>query len=166
MTMRAAIGRSAGLVLAVIMLVGCENNGDESETNPYEATKTPETSATGVIPSIGTYTFGCRLQGFWSLNILFRVQGGASSTQRVISFSMDGYAFYGIPVNDGRFYYVNGLWWGTPSDSGNAYPTDGFAISGHFVSSDHAEGTISYDGTSYPNTDESFFDGAPFTAQR
>ena len=166
MIIRSIIAQSAGLVLAVTMLVGCEDGGSESDTNPNAATKTPETSATGVVPSLGTYGFSCRLQGYWNLSIHFRVQEGTSSTQQVISFSMDGYAFYGIPVNNGRFYYVNGLWWGTPSDSGNAYPTDGFAISGHFVSSDRAEGTISYDGTSYSNTDESFFDGAPFTAER
>jgi hypothetical protein len=90
-------------------------------------------SGTGIIPASGEYNFSAEGN--------FEVTSGGS-----ISFSRDGYAHYSVPVNNGAFYYKNGLLVGSDesSDSGNMYPTDGFCIGGHFTSSSNAEGSISY----------------------
>jgi len=128
---------------------GSEDNSDETTnqvtntssssgsrgTNTTSSSREDSSSSsvqTGIIPEIGKYNFSAR--GYFSV---------ASSNS--ISFSQDGYAYYGIPIKNGSFSYRNGaLLSGARSDNSNLYPTDGFKISGSFSTPTSASGSIEY----------------------
>jgi hypothetical protein len=131
-----------GLTGPALLVSGCENNDSDSDSPVTNTTKSATSEAswgikkyseTGIAPQTGSYNFSAQGR--------FEVQSPAT-----LKFSRDGYAFYSIPIKDGAFYYRNGCLVGSEenSDSGNLYPTDGFAISGHFISETEAEGSIAY----------------------
>lgn len=141
--------------LALIVSAGCEKDNNNSRDNSSSdnssssSSSSPSSSSqdsaswgvshyskTGVVPEAGNYDFSAGGNPGY-----FEVTSGGS-----ISFSIDNYAHYSVSVNNGAFYYKNGLLVGSDesSDSGNMYPTDGFCIGGHFTTPTTAEGEISY----------------------
>jgi hypothetical protein len=66
---------------------------------------------------------------------------------KTLEFSSDCYRYDAIPVVGVAFYYIHGGFpdcdAGCQSD-GSGCPTDGYAISGHFVTDTHATGLIKF----------------------
>lgn len=149
----------AAMSLALLVSAGCEkDSNDNSSQSANTSTSSGSSSSrgsdnssssqssaswgvshysgTGIAPTAGDYDFSAGGNPGY-----FEVTSGG-----LISFSIDNYAHYSVPVHDGAFYYRNGLLSGSDSssDSGNMYPSDGFCIGGHFTSSSNAEGSISY----------------------
>jgi hypothetical protein len=94
-----------------------------------------------VIPLNGKYSFSA--EGHFSV-----------SKNSLVTFSWDGYAEYLIPIHDGAIAYCNGFMLDendneliSADESRSAYPTDGFAIKGQWLTPDHCVGFIWYDDT-------------------
>jgi hypothetical protein len=88
----------------------------------------PVPNKTGINPTTGEYSFskdGC-----------FEVV--KEGCEKYVRFASDCSRFDEIPVENGAFIYR----WG--QIGGTHCPTDGYAISGSFVTKDRAEGTIKY----------------------
>jgi len=111
------------LVSLVHLLTGCES-GDE---HGYGL---DASSATGVTPEIGSFSFN--QEGS------FAVVSDPATGLRSVRFSRDKYRYDLIPVVDGAFFFEHGQINGTDS------PTDGYAISGHFITPAEAEGQVAY----------------------
>jgi hypothetical protein len=83
---------------------------------------------TGIVPEMGTYRF--------SEGEHFEIVDGGGLLN--IRFSMDGYRWDTFYIYGGAFY----------NEWGGIYtrhcPTDGYAISGHFLTPTYAEGEIDY----------------------
>jgi hypothetical protein len=88
----------------------------------------PEANETGVTPSPGVYSF--------SEEGLFEV--AEDDGAYVLRFSVDGYRWDEIEIENGGFRYA----WG--EINGTDCPTDSYAISGGFVEPTRAEGVIKY----------------------
>lgn len=87
-------------------------------------------SATSVAPEIGSYSF--------STEGSFAVVADSATGNSAVRFSRDGFRFDIIPIQDGAFFMEHG------EIDGTDCPTDGYAISGHFVNGTLAEGRIAY----------------------
>lgn len=137
-----------GLTGLVLITAGCENDNNSGDSpqdrNSVQSSSKNNSSgwgikhysSTDVNPEPGRYAFSAT----GSFNVKTNDSGAT------LRFSRDGYAFYSISLKNGTFYYKNGCLVGSndSSSNGNLYPTDGFAISGHFTSPTAAEGTIVY----------------------
>jgi len=145
--------------LSLAMLTGCENkshDNDSEDSITNNATSTGGSnnnssdssdsssgwgvssySATGITPESGAYIFSQRGK--------FKVETNSTGTAS-LSFAADSWTYYHMSINNGAFSYRNGclVESSARSDSGKLYPTDGFAISGHFTTPTTAEGSISY----------------------
>lgn len=116
------------LALAVMvslghLLTGCES-GDDTGYGLRGYT------STGVTPEAGSFSFN--QEGSFS------VVDDPATGLRSVRFSRDGFRYDHIPVQNGTFFLEHGEIGGTHC------PTDGYAISGHFVTSTVAEGQIAY----------------------
>lgn len=112
-----------GVVLAVLTSLlgaGCQ---DEKEGYGID-----RVGGSGIVPSDGAYTFSAR--GVFSVE--------ESTSGKVLKFGAGGGRLDAIPIENGAFYYE----WG--QIGGTHCPTDGYAISGRFVSATQAEGNIAY----------------------
>ena len=139
------------VIVLMIGLCGCEkgdstpsgtsstavtNTSSDVSNNGPAYSITPD--STGVTPTAGSYSF--------SAYGIFVVKSSGE-----LSFSLDGYAHYSIPIHGGAIAYCNGVvinndgnYITAEDSSGNAYPTDGFAINGQWTSPTHCQGTIWY----------------------
>ena len=107
----------------VYMLTGCTPNDD----NGYGLSSY---SSTGVIPEVGSYSF--------TLEGEFSVVDDSTTGLRSVRFSQDGFRFDLITVQNGVFFHEHG------EVNGTDCPTDGYGISGHFVTTTRAEGRVVY----------------------
>ena len=148
-----------GILTIVFMNFGCEDNPFDSSSNDNEiqvaeqstSTKSTSTkstptetvkpkisksyninsfSATGIVPEEGSYSF--------SQKGVFKVIVDGATGLSSVRFSSDGYRFDTFPVQNGSFQ----MRWG--QINGVHCPSDGYAISGHFVSPTSAKGEIVY----------------------
>ena len=115
------------LILLNLFFLSC--NGDSGTSTSWNISKSSETN---IVPDIGDYTFnqtGC-----------FSVKED-SNGDVYISFSSESgncIRFDGIEIKNGAFYKEHG------EIGGIDCPTDAYAISGSFITSSKAEGTIKY----------------------
>lgn len=131
------------MLFGLSIICGCEDD--------YQSNRIMEPVQTEITPSVGGYSINTKGS--------FRVV-----TANVISYSYDGYAHYDVPIHNGGISFSNGRYYwmlsGEKVDmldgSGNAYPTDGFAIWAQWTSPNHCEG-IFWDS---PN------EGVPFSASK
>ncbi|MBP7831283.1 MAG: hypothetical protein KA248_15350 [Kiritimatiellae bacterium] len=121
------------------MMTGCDGNGEDG----YGL---DSFSATGIDPETGAYSFS--QEGHFAVIVDW------STGIRSLRFSRDGFRFDNIPIQNGTFFMEHG------EVNGTDCPTDGYAISGHFVTSTRAEGRVAY------ATDCEVTSRQDFTAQR
>ena len=118
------------VLVSVLSLSAC--SGTAPETAPETASREwgiARYSETDVVPGEGDYSFSQRG--------VFRVKGYS------LQFSVDNYRYDDITVVNGAFYNT----WGTADGAtcpNCSCPTDGYGISGHFLTSTSAEGEIAY----------------------
>lgn len=138
------------------VLVSCERSGDDNgqsaSTNPVPSSVSSESGSsdnsggggtvqptpTGKVPEVGSYSFSVP-------GSMFSVSGDTGTTSRTVVFQPQSAEGYSMPVVDGGFYYQNGIVDGDFNSSNwKEYPTDGFRLSGSFVTKDLAVGTVDY----------------------
>lgn len=119
------------VTLYLSFLVGCGivTPNDEGSWNMSAPLQTE------IVPKLGQYTFNQRGN--------FSVIENSQTGQRYVHFASDSYRFDDLLVINGAFYFE----WGQIVKG--HYPSDGYAISGSFVSETRATGYIKYAGSGH-----------------
>ena len=111
------------LIILSVFLSGCPKGEDTGNG-------IRKFSQTGVTPDVGEYAF---IQ-----HVRFSVFDDQITGKRSIRFFRDGLGYDVIPIQDGAFSFEHG------EIDDTKCPTDGYAISGHFVNPVQAEGVVVY----------------------
>lgn len=122
-------------IVLCLVLIGC--TGDKGVVSGWQL---DQPSPTDVVPNTGFYEFVTdhTITGSFHGRLVFNVfiARQYSSLKPFVYFSADGYRYDWIPIEDGAFYWEHG------QINGYDSPTDGYAISGQFVTPTRAEGII------------------------
>lgn len=149
------VGKVKGLTrLATIFLVsaclltffgGCSGDWFGNEESWWHLDRS---TATNIDPERGFYQFGPEPGhgGFFMIE---------KDGKKYIHYASDGWSYYDFEIVNGAFFFAWGEIW--DDSSAGVYPTDAFAISGHFASARKASGIIKTDHYGQPREQE-FFD--------